>query len=233
MAEINKNKKSDAWRTWMSWGKSAVELLQRRGEITETPTAETNAKIEAMITARAHAAAFDKPKIQLRYSYSIDLFLGKAGGPKRDAFEAALPPYIEITRLFIPFTDGSVILINSPSEDTVNCGKYVSLFAKNKEMAKIMKVDDERISALSEIIQLTRNPNGGGALSSEDIENYLVRDMNLSKVGNLVTVKINMSPQAVSITKAGSVLREFFNHPTDTVAYSVEQYLANEFHLKG
>ena len=204
-----------------------MEVLREKGVDFSEPSAELNRRVEAVIIARAHAEAMDKPKIQLCYEYPMELFLKKAGGPRFDAFERGLPASIEIAKLYIPFVDGSTLLVQTPSEATLQCGLYVELLGQSARLRNLMGVDHDRLAALAEISSLVK-ANKMAALSSAEVRQTLDRDSQIFTLGG-PTVQVNFSGERLSGKQAVDLLRDFFKSPTDTVGGSLERLLAQEF----
>lgn len=224
-----KIEKSAAMRTWVHWGRHAVELLREKGVNLEKPEAGANRQLEDLIVARAYAESMDKPKIHLRYEYPIEMFLNKRGAPRGDAFECALPSTIDMTKLFIPFQDGSVMLVVSPSEETIQCAKYIKLFANNPDLAQIVGVDAIRLANLKEIVDLVDNSSRVAALTKMELSQYIDREKQATYHGAQPAIRINLATESVSSAYAVGVLLDFFDHPSDTVTNSVEQLIASEF----
>jgi hypothetical protein len=171
----------------------------------------------------------DKPKIHLRYEYPIEMFLSKRGVPRGDSFEMALPRTIDMAKLFIPFQDGSVMLVVSPSEETVQCAKYIKLFSNNSDLAEIVGVDSLRLANLKEIVDLVENSSRVAALSKAELSQYIDRERQATYRGSQPAIRINLSTEVVSSAYSVGVLLDFFDHPSDTVTTSVEQLIASEF----
>lgn len=221
---------SDAAKTWMAWGRHAVDSLRSKGlEFNGAPSAELTRKVDSMVMSRAYLESNDKPKIHLRYEYPMELFLKKAGQPRLDGFERSLPAFVEITKLFIPFTDGSALLLQMPSEDTIQCADYIKMLTETPEIARFMGADSNRLRALKEVVDLVFEANRVAALDAEDLSKYLAREALGSGLAKGARVQVNLASEKISLAKSVGLLLDFFQTPTDTVSVSVEQFIASEF----
>lgn len=230
MSRELKTPKYDAFKTWMAWGRSAMESLREKGVNLEDPPAELNRRVEAAIIARAHTEAMGKPKILLHYEYPIGLFLDQSGGVCFDAFERGLPAAIEIAKLYIPFADGSALLVQTPSELTMQCGMYVELLGANSKFRDLMGVDPGRLAGLAEISLLVK-ANKIAALSAIEVRQALDREFKVSHFGSGPTVQVNFASERLNGQAAVELLRDFFKSPTDTVSGSLEKLLAQKYRV--
>lgn len=221
---------SDAAKTWITWGRQAVESLGGRGlDSNGGASPELARKVDSMVMARAYIESTDKPKIQLRYEYPMELFLQKAGRAKRDGFELSLPPFVEITKLFIPFADGSALLVQMPSEDTVQCANYIKMLTANPAIALFMGAEPRRLAALKEVVDLVFESNRVAALDPDALSKYLAREAASSGLTKEVMVQVNLASEKISTSQSVGLLLDFFQTPTDTVSMSVTQFIASEF----
>lgn len=225
-----KKNKPDALKAWMHWGKNAVELLREKGVDLENPTPALNRRVESMVVARAYAETLDKPKIQLNYEYPIPLFL--RGNDLGDAFESALADSIQVAKMFVPFSDGSVLLVQTPSEHTVKCAAFIFMFENNQGMCDLMGVDATRLSSLHEIVEVVDKSNRLAVLTEAEISAYVEREHSFAGMRNEPQVQVNLSPERIPASQAANILRKFFNRPTDTISCSVDEFIQQEFVAK-
>lgn len=234
MNKPTKTPKHDSFKTWLAWGKNAFDLLRAQSVGLGASALEMNRKVDAMVMERAYAESMDKPKIHLRYEYPLALFFNNEGaGPYLDGFERSLPACVEVSKLFIPFADGSVMLLQSPSEETVQCGLYVKMLCENPVVADFMGADAERLGALREVVDLVATSPRVAALSTDDISKFLAREAAVARLGRGPSVRVNMSANNFPAEEALEVLMAFFRQPSDTVMHSVQRFLHEEFASPG
>lgn len=229
MAKKTKASKSDALRTWISWARNAVELLREKGVDFSVPSNELTRRVDTLVIARAYAESLEKPKIQMRYEYPLEMFLRKAGEPLCDPFERSLPQSIEIVKMFIPFADGSVLLLQMPSEETIQCGTYLKMLSSNPSMAKMMGADAERLGALKEIVDLALAPSRVNPLDPEQVDHFVQRESAIASMPVEPMVQVNLASSKITASQAVAVLMDFLQSPTDTITASVDQLIAHEF----
>lgn len=232
MSKKTKAPKCDSVKTWISWGKHAVESLRDKGVNLSRPSTELNRRVDAMVVSRAYAESLDKPKLQLRYEFSMELFLRKAGGERCDSFERSLPSCVEITKLFIPFADGSVILVQTPSEETVQCGIYLKMLTENPVVAELMGADGERLGALKEVVDLALVSNRCAALDAGELKKFMEHQMVVASLARSTMVHVNLAPEKIHASQALGILLDFLQSPTDTVTASVDAFITQEFGVK-
>jgi hypothetical protein len=229
-AAMAKPKQTQAARTRDLWARQVAQSLRDKGVDLERASVEINRRIDAAVAARAYHESADHPKIQLDFEYPMRLFLEPTGGARGDVFEAGLPASIRISKLYVPFGDGSVLLVQTPNQDAVMAAQYISMFIESKPLRELMDVDSRRLAPLRQIVAAGQISARVGALDPEEVQQMLQAEASAGGKGlEGPLVRINLAAKSATVNQAVGALMEFFDHPTDTISASTSQWLAREF----
>ena len=228
MSEKTKTK-NDATRTINAWQANAVQLLQEKGVDFSRPTLELGRRIEAMIVARAYAESQDKPKLAFKYEYAPALFTEGRGPGAGESVASFMPRMFIIHKMFIPFSDQSVMVLSAPSQETMMFGKYCAMLGKNESLASSMGIKLGDLRLFKQIMELATESARVAPMSTEEMDGLIARESALSQVGARALVQVNLSPTKVPLNQAMGILTDFLGRPTDTVTHSVEQLIQKEF----
>lgn len=229
MSEQANKPKTAAWKTWHAWSRDAAELLREKGVDLNKMTLETQQRIDAMVVAKAHAESIDQPKIMMTFHYPMGIFFNEHGGLVGDALEKALPKQIVIGKLHIPFSDGSLLMIHSPSEETLLAASYIKMLMQAPDLASAMGIDSKRIAAVKQVAALVESASRAVPLEREDLRAVLSQMAHLGRQAPVPCVQINCSQEMATPNQAVGILLDFLQRPTDTVTLSADQMIRHEF----
>lgn len=229
MSEQAGKPKSAAWKTWHAWGRDAAELLREKGVDVNNMTLATQQRIDAMVVAKAHAESMDQPKIMMTFHYPTSIFFNGHGGSKGDALEVALPRHIVIGKLHIPFADGSLLMIQSPTEEALLAANYVKMLLEAPDLAAAMGIDSSRLKAVKQIAALVESASRAVPIEKEEVPGILGQMASLGRQSVGPCVQINCSQEMATANQAVGIMLDFLQRPTDTVTMSTDQMIRHEF----
>ena len=230
---MEKKSKTFAIKTRDMWANQAAQALRGQGVDLERPTAELNRRIDAAVAARVYHESQDHPKMHLDFEYPMRLFLEAGGGARNDVFEAGLPSSVRVSKLYVPFADGSALLVQTPNEDAILAAKYIKMFVDSAPLRELMEVDAKRLASLRQIVDVGQLAGRVAALDASQIQDMINAEAGAGAKGAQgPLVHINMASSPATVYQAVGALLEFFERPSDTITASTSQWLTREFGAK-
>lgn len=222
-------------------GRAAVNRLREKfPEATEREMGGWSARIDEMIAAKAFELAMDKPKMIMSVGYPIEAFLAPEDTAEtgdrqaRADFIAALPATIELKEFWLPFADGSMLMIATPSEETIACGRFLSELVTNPTAQKLLGIDELGLRKVQEIVGLGVAKKRLLPMNKMELEAWVGAKQRQRLAGGVnASVWVNLSREPISMRTAMGVLLDFVQAPNNSTKNAVDSLIENASMSKG
>lgn len=215
------------------WSKKEIRKLQEQeSRLLDNPKRLSEFLLDKMME-RAKAESESAAKVLIRASFPIQAFV-RAGGHNRDAQDvysvgglmSCLPKTIDINETWIGFKDGSVLMLATPSEETMACARFLAEMSKSPEASAVFGITGSDIGRASELVSLASSEKNIAPMSREQFHEVIARkEAQEFPIQASPRYIINMSEQTASHQEMVMGLRQFARNPLDTTAEATRAYL--------
>lgn len=217
------------------WSQKELKKLQaQESRLLDNPKRLSEHLLDKLME-RAKVESEQAAKVLIRASFPIQAFV-RAGGHNPDAQEvysvgglmSCLPKTIDINETWIGFRDGSVLMLATPSEETMACARFLAEMSKSPEASSVFGITGDDMGRARELVGLAQSEKNIAPMSREQF-NKVIAQKEAQYFPQEASPRyiINMSEEAASHEEMVMGLRQFARNPLDTTAEATRAYLGS------
>lgn len=215
------------------WSKKEIRKLQEQeSRLLDNPKRLSEYLLDKIID-RARAESEAAAKVLIRASFPIQAFVRSTGHneDEQDVYSvegllSCLPKTININETWIGFKDGSVLMLASPSEETMACARFLAEMSKSPEASSVFGISGDDLGRARELVNLASSEKNVAPLSKEEFKRIIEqKEAQNFPVEASPRYTINMSESGATHREMTLALRQFARNPLDTTAEATRAYL--------